>query len=161
MLTLFSPASISHQDSEEKPVCSAVIIYEDIETGKHANHFCENLMHDLDGTALWTKNLWSFKVLDIPHVRCAAAEMAAMADVVILALHGRAALPDDIQAWMEKWAGRVVGRNPILIALFNTSDDGQETVASTRVLLGTMAETAGLTFLHTLGPALVEDRTAA
>jgi hypothetical protein len=158
MLTLFPPASISHQDSEEKPVCNAVIIYEDMVTGKQANHFCENLMRELGGTTQWTKDLWNFKVLDIPHVRCAAEEMAAVADVVILALHGRAALPDGIKAWMEKWARRVLDRKPILIALFNTSDDERGIAASTRAFLGTMAETAGLPFLHTRGQALVEDQ---
>jgi hypothetical protein len=142
-----------------------VIIYENTVTGKRANHFCENLMRELDGTTLGIKDLWSFKVLDIPHVRRAAVEAAAMADVVILALEGHAELPDGIKTWMEQWAGpeaaRTVDQSPILIALFGTSDDKHKAVASTRAFLGALAETAGLAFLHTQGQALAKDRPPA
>jgi hypothetical protein len=129
-----------------------VIIYENLVSGKRAIRFFENHMHELGDTTLWTKDLWSFQVLDIPHVRREATEAAAMADVVILALDGRAELPDEIKAWMEKWAGRVGDRHPILIALFGTGEEEQGTTASTRSFLDTIAETAALTFLHTKGP---------
>jgi len=138
-----------------------VIIYENAATGKRANHFCEQLIQELDGAALGIKDLWSFKVLDIPHVRRAAAEAASMANVVILALDGHTELPDGIKDWMEKWAGRLVGHSPILIALFGAADVKQEAVASTRAFLGTLAERAGLTFLHTLSQAAAADRLPA
>jgi hypothetical protein len=138
-----------------------VIIYENAATGKRANHFCEQLIQELDGATLGIKDLWSFKVLDIPHVRRAAAEAASMANVVIVALDGHAELPDGIKDWMEKWAGGVVGRSPILIGLFGAGDDKQEAVASTRAFLGTLAERARLTFLHTLRQAPGEDRLPA
>jgi hypothetical protein len=161
MTTLPFPPSTSHPDSEEKPVYSLVIVYEDIATGKRANHFCDNLMQELGESALLAKDLWSFKVLDIPQVRRVAAEVAAAADVVILALDGHAELPDGVKAWLEEWVGRPAGRKPILIGLFSAGDDGQGTAASTRAFFSAAAETAGLTFLHTREHALAEDRSAA
>jgi hypothetical protein len=156
------PPSFNPPDTERKPVYKLVLIYEDMLAGKHANHFCENLLQELGDTTLGVKDLWSFKVLDIPHVRHAAAEAAVVADAVILALEGHAELPDGIKTWMEEWGGRVAARvvdqNPILIALFGASDGSQQAVASTRGYLGEIAETAGLTFLHALRPATVEDR---
>jgi len=138
-----------------------VIICEDMATGERANHFCENLMHDLRETTVGIKDLWNFKVLDIPHVRYVAAEAATLADVVILALDGHAKLPDSIKTWIEQWgeqmAARTVDQSPILVALFNTSDDKQGAVASTRAFLGAIAEASGLTFLHTLRQPAVAD----
>jgi len=142
-------------------VYNLVIIYEDMAAGKRAKHFCENLMRDLDEASLGIKDLWSFKVLDIPHVRRTAAEASAIADVVILALNGHAELPDGIKAWMEQWSKQEADRKPILLALFGASDDTQEAVVATRAFLGAIAETAGLTFLHTRRQAAMEDPLAA
>ena len=157
------PPSVS--DTEQRPVYKLVIIYDNMGSGKHANHFCENLLRELGDTTLGVKDLWSFKVMDVPHARHEAAEAAAMADVVILALDGDVEIPDVIKTWMEEWGARVTARtgeqNPILIALFGASDGRQGVVASTRAYLGKIAESAGLTFLHTLRQSTVDERCAA
>jgi hypothetical protein len=152
-------------DNEQKPVYKLVIIYDNMESGKHANHFCDTLLQELGDTTLGTKDLWSFRVLDVPHARHTAAEAAATADAVILALEGDTELPDGLKAWMEEWTGRVASRvadqNPVLIALFGACDGRQHAVASTRAYLGAIAESARLTFLHTMRQACVEDQRAA
>jgi hypothetical protein len=163
--TVVSPPASSPPVTDGKPVYNLVIIYENATTGKRANHFCEQLIQELGEATLGIKDLWSFRVLDIPHVRRSAAEAAAMADVVILALDGHDDLPDGIKTWVEQWGGQVAARpvaqSPILIALFGAADDKQKSVGSMRTFLGAIAETAGLTFLHTLRQPTVEDQRAA
>lgn len=133
-----------------------VIVYENAVTGIRANHFSQNLKQELGETILWTIDLWEIKMLDIPDIRRAATEAAAVADVVILALDGRMELLDGFKAWIEEWGGRLCDKSPILIALFNVSHNKHSAVASTRAFLGTIAETCGLTFLYTLGESVVQ-----
>jgi len=161
MLTVAPPPPTNQKDTEKEPVYSLVVIYEGVDSGKRANYFCESLMREIGEATLFTKDLWSFKVLDIPQVRHTAAEVAAVADVVVLALDGNTKLPDGVKAWMEEWVKRVGDENPILIALFNPSDVGQETGASTRAFFSAVAETAGLTFLHMPGQTITEDGLSA
>jgi hypothetical protein len=145
----------------KKPVYSMVVLYQNPMTGIRAKHFSENLMRELGDTMLWTTDIWDFKLLDLADVRRAATEAAAIADVVILALDGHVELPDGVKAWMEEWGGRLVDGGPILIALFSAFDAKQKAMASTRAFLATIAETCGLTFLHTLGESVVEYRLVA
>ena len=161
MLTIAPPPPTGHKETEKEPIYSLVVIYESVESGKRANYFCESLMREMGDSTLFARDLWSFKVLDIPQVRSVAAEVAAVADVVILALDGNAQLPDGVKAWMEEWVSHVGDENPMLIALFGPSDDGQETEASTRAFFRAVAETAGLTFLHMPGQTIAEDGLAA
>jgi hypothetical protein len=156
-----APVVFPTTNLEKKPVYSMVIIYENAMTGIRAKHFSANLMHELGEKMLWTADLWNFKQLDLPDVRRAATEAAAIADVVILALDGHTQLPDGFRAWMEEWGGRLFEESPILIALFSVSGHKRRALASTMAFLGTFAETCGLTFLHTLGESVVEYRPSA
>jgi hypothetical protein len=115
-------------------------------------------MRELGENVLWTRDVWDFQMLGTPDIRRAATEAAAIADVVILALDGHVELPDGVKAWMEEWAGRLSEGGPILIALFKTANTKPRAMLSTRAFLGTIAETCGLTFLHTLGESVVEYR---
>jgi hypothetical protein len=156
-----SPVAFPTTNLEKKPVYSMVIIYETKVTEIRANRFSENLMRELGEAMLWTTDLWELKMLDVPDVRRAATEAAAVADVVILALDGHAELPDSSKAWMEGWGGRLFDGSPILIALFSVTDNKRRALASTMAFLGTFAETCGLTLLHTLGESVVEYRPTA
>jgi hypothetical protein len=145
----------------KKPVFSMVVVYQNPTTRIRANNFGDNLTRELGETSLWTRDIWDLTALDIPDVRRAATEAAAVADVVILALDGHVELPDGVKAWVEEWGGRLVDGGPILIALFSAADTKQKAMASTRAFLGTIAETCGLTFLHTMGESVVEHRPQA
>jgi len=145
----------------KKPVYSMVAVYQNPMTGIRAKQFSENLVRELGDTKLWTRDIWDFKLLDTPYIRRAATEAAAVADVVILALDGHVELPDGVKAWIEEWGGRLGAGGPILIALFSAADNKQKAMASTRAFLGMIAETCGLTFLHTLGESVVEYRPPA
>jgi hypothetical protein len=155
-----APVAFPTRKLTKKAIYSMVMIYENAVTGIRARQFGENLMHELGNAIPWTRDMWDLKMLDLPDVRRAATEAAAIADVVILGLDGRTDLPDSFKAWVEEWAGRLHGQ-PILIALFNAADNKHLALASTRAFLGTIAETCELTFLHTLGESVVEYRPAS
>jgi hypothetical protein len=157
-----SPPVPPKTDSKQKPVYSVVIIYQDTETAARGNSFSNVLMRELGESILWTTDSWSMDELDLPDVRRAAIEAAAIADVVIFSLEGRAELPDGIKAWLEEWGGRLFDWSPILIALFNATGEEQEALASTRTFFGMIADACGLTFLHTSGKSsIVEYRPSA
>jgi hypothetical protein len=125
-----------------KPVFKTVLIYENFAAGVRAQRFCERLARALDSTL--EEQMWNFDVLGIREVRNAAAGVARKADVVILSVSGRTALPGTIRAWLDMWLGLLEKENPALIALFESSSP--RSIASIHAYLRGIARRAGIDF---------------
>ena len=67
---------------EDKPVFSAVLIYEGLAAGRRAKQFYEKLTAEFDGDCRFTEDAWSFKVLRFAPIANVAASAAAAADIV-------------------------------------------------------------------------------
>jgi hypothetical protein len=101
---------------------NVVIAYEDLEAGKNARRTYDYLAQHLGHDCQFANEMWSFDVLSIPRLRELAARDAMQADIIIVACHGGAPLPEAVKSWIEIWLAEEV--NAIaLVALFDSASD--------------------------------------
>ena len=124
---------------------NVVIAFEDAAAGKHATAFYEHLKERLGGEFDITRYQWSFALLGDPAVREAAAHDAGTADIVIIATHGDAELPEDVDLWFQGWIGRNAGPMA-LVALFDCPARCSESREDLRASLARIAHTGGMDF---------------
>jgi hypothetical protein len=124
---------------------NVVIAFEDFTAGEHAEAFYEHLTEKLGREFEFTRYQWSFNLLKDPAVREVAAHDAAMADIVILASHGDAELPEAVDEWFQAWVGRNAGPMA-LVALFDQPAVCLETRGELRSSLARIAQTGGMDF---------------
>lgn len=137
-------------DRDDEPTCKVVIIYEDAASGRHAKLFYDKLIHELEDACVFSLQLWSFQVLTIPEFRKSVARLVAQADLIILSLHGEAALPASMREWIETWSRLTCDRAPALIALLDKSEPENDRNALTLAYLKRVAVRTGLGFFgHT------------
>lgn len=127
-----------------------VLLYENMSAGKRAHAFCEKLIDELGAQGRCEKGLWSFKVLDLDHVRLEAENAATQADVVILSLDGEDELPRSFKNWLENWPRRAANKCPTVVALFGSPESDSARLTETRAYLRSATKAAGLTFAHSL-----------
>ena len=124
---------------------NVVVVFEDSAAGKHAEAFYEHLSRRLGGEFGFARYQWSFSLLQDVSVRDAAADDAAMADIVIIATHGDAELPEHVDTWLQAWVGRNTGPMA-LVALFDGPAHDLETREELRSSLSRLAQTGGMDF---------------
>lgn len=85
------------------PQVEVLILYEDYGTGLRARRSLDRLPEHLPTGARLSTKLWRIQLLDDSLLHEQAAVEAAGADVIILSVHGRSALPPTVQAWLNRW----------------------------------------------------------
>jgi len=124
---------------------NVVIVFEDAAAGNHADSFYEHLTDRLGSDFEFTHYQWSFNLLKDTSVRDVAAHDAAMADIVILATHGDAELPEQVDEWFQAWVGRNAGPMA-LVALFDRPAACPDTREEVRSSLARIAQCGGMDF---------------
>ena len=89
--------------SESHPGFKAVILYEDSTTESRARAAFDQLVTEFSGACAAGCHQWSFEVLVDAQLRDVASSEAAQADLVILAGHRPADLPDVVKNWIWTW----------------------------------------------------------
>jgi hypothetical protein len=99
-------SALLSRDSEPGPetgVCSIIVLYEDNSSRDAAIRLCntleKNFHTDLDFETTWCR----FKYFTDPAVASEAAEIAAQADLIIVAIQRAQDLPLEVKAWFERW----------------------------------------------------------
>ena len=131
---------------------NVTILYECLDTGKHAKRFTDRLAAELADVERAHRaldlNLWSFGVLGLREVRNDSVGLAATADLVILSMSGKHPLPTQVEAWIEMWTWLIDGHKPAVVALFAAPDTR---AGRTRTYLRRAAVSKGLKFFpHTI-----------
>ncbi len=108
----------------EKPIeLNVMLAYQDFSTGMHALRTFEHLfVNGRHAPQLKTQNVWKFDLLGIRKLREIAVAEAAVADMVIISVHGPGELPNGVKEWIEGW---VMERQPgpgALVMLMDDSD---------------------------------------
>jgi hypothetical protein len=136
--------------ADDRPKFNVVILYEDGHTGKRAKHFYDNVIRQLEDECDFNLELWNFQMIAIPEIADSTAQAAAQADLVIVSLHGKVELPDEIRNWIEEWPRLIVDRDPALVALLDKPQKRRGTAASTLAYLRSVADRYGVSFFaHT------------
>jgi len=105
-----------------------VVAYEDTSTRNRAihlyDHLAQQLMDDYDFQCSW----WKFDLLVSSPLLEQAADAAAEANMIIVALRAGNELPRAASGWLDAWAARKDSRKSALVALIGGL--GQETRGS-------------------------------
>ncbi len=124
---------------------SAVAAYEDSTTEARINEFCANLTRQLGEACELSKQMWLLTELRVPRLRAIAAQDAAQADLLIVAVHHCEELPAELEKWFEQWLAKKANRNTLLIALLDPVYSGVS--AGLRTYLENIARKAHAEFL--------------
>ncbi len=135
----------------------AVIVYEDTETGLRAKRALANLPGQQSPGTGFNTRLWRRDLLKPMWLREQAALDAATAHIVIVSVHGREPLPDEIRQWLCAWATRRTTQPCALGILLDAAIAGQARTYPSAGYIQTIAQTAGADlfwgFCESLTPA--------
>lgn len=103
---------------------ATVAAYEDSHTDARVHEFCQTLERYLGEKCKVSKQMWLINELRMPQLRAIAADEAAAADLVIVAIHHAQSLPTEVKEWIDLWV-RQKRRHPIvLLALLDPAYRG-------------------------------------
>jgi hypothetical protein len=125
-------------------VC-AVAACEDSATEARINEFCASLARQLGEAYELNKQMWLLTELRVPRLRAIAAEDAAQADLLIVAVHHCEELPAELENWFEQWLTKKGNRTTLLLALLDPVYSGVS--AGLRAYLENIARKAHSEFL--------------
>jgi hypothetical protein len=153
---------ILRRDSEPGPetgVCAIVVLYEDNSSRDAAirlSQTLEKIFHEeLDFEISWCR----FKYFNDPAVASEAAEIAAQADLIIVAIQRAQDLPLEVKAWFERWLPKRESSEGALV-LLQTSEEAPSSTISQSSYLYLLAHRANLDYLSlsNAGPSTSTDR---
>jgi hypothetical protein len=104
------------------PFLNVVILYEDFGTGLRARRSLDLLPNRLAANAPLSTKLWRIELLADPLLGEQAALEAAAADVIILSVHGRRGLPDEVRKWLSGWLAHKEPRPYALGVLLDSAE---------------------------------------
>lgn len=141
---------ILNGDTSNQKVAEAAInlavVYEDRFTREWARVACK-WANELAGEDCMRSHAWRVDQLNDPAIFPQAARTAALADVIILALHAAAELPSSLCAWFEVWLpqrDRPVGA---LLSLMDVNGKSQIVPLDVRTYLQSVAQRGRLDLL--------------
>ena len=143
---LFAPSDVPPDlaELETEPPFSVVVVYEDLEAGKHAQSVCDFLRKHLDNDCRFLNQMWKFDALAIPSLREMAAREAELADLILVSSHGTDELPADVKAWIDWLEGR--GAAFAMVALFDRSNEKGAWARATQEYLARAARRGQMEF---------------
>ena len=134
-------------DSEDVPVFSVVIAFEDFETGRQAKRAYDFLVANLSHEWQVTSQMWKFELLSIPELREMAASDATSAKLIIISSRGDRELPANVKEWIELWRG-YQGGTVGLITLFHCLTDQLNHAKATQAYLESVARRGHMEFFN-------------
>jgi hypothetical protein len=90
-------------DAEEKPF-RMLSIYDSPEAGREAAHASQVILRELGEEIDVAKTCWNVRSLETASIRSLAADEAAQADVIVVAL-SEGEPNADFKEWIEEWQG--------------------------------------------------------
>lgn len=145
-----------------------VIAYDDAATRSRAmqlyDHLAQQLLEDYDLQCSW----WRIEHFQNPVLSEQAAQAAANASMILLALRGDRPLPPMLKAWLPRWLDRKGDQRSALVVLLCTDGQPNAEAWHLQTYLRQIAQQARMDFFaHTyplsteLGPAAETDETMA
>jgi hypothetical protein len=96
-----------------------VAAFEDSATGTRLKGFCEDISRHLSPHCRVVEHVWLLSLFRLRELQEIAAEEAAAADLVVLAVHNANNLPDEAKRWMDLWSQQKSTHPAVLLALLD------------------------------------------
>jgi hypothetical protein len=98
---------------------NVLVAYDELASGIQARDLCDRLAQPFKPSRPWTLSFWSLSALRFPLLAREAADEAAQADLLIVAVNGETILPPPIKSWISRSARRVRSHAGALVAQFH------------------------------------------
>lgn len=131
---------------EERMPLNVAIVYQDAQTREWANQTCARVAQQFRTEPI-RSSWWKLDCLEHPLLLQGAAEAAAHADIIIVAMYAMDTLPFALVHWVETWLEQRGARAGAFVALIGASDAADAGVLSTREDLREVARRGDLHFL--------------
>lgn len=119
------PYKIDNLVSEESEILSVVVAYEDLATARRAQRLFENTSHALKagGHGATHVAMWKIGASRLPVRMKIAADKAVTANIIVIAAHERAKVPEALQEWIGLWLPKKMEQPCGLVALLDHSQE--------------------------------------
>ena len=97
--------------------------FEDAATASRIREFRHDLLQLVGNRCQIVEHVWLCNMFRFHELQEIAAEEAAVADLVVIAVHDAPSLPDEVKGWMELWLRQKSTRNTVLLALLESTPD--------------------------------------
>lgn len=98
--------------------------FEDSVTGTRIKEFCQDLSRRLGQHCQIVEHVWLFSMFRLRELQEIAAEEAAAADLIVMAVHDAESLPDEVKTWMDLWLRPETTRKAVLVVLLDSAPGG-------------------------------------
>ncbi len=143
------------------PQVEVLILYEDYGTGLRARRSLDHLPERLPTGARLSTRLWRIQLLADSLLHEQAAVEAAAADVLILSVHGRNALPPTVQVWLNRWLRLRQQRAYALGVLLDPEEAGRGSANPVAAYMQQVAAIAGVDLLYGFSEPLESELDSA
>jgi hypothetical protein len=126
---------------------AVVVVCESELSHAHAVRLCKDLGGRYWNSLQFEFAWWLFRNLEFPGHAAEAAEQAAAADLVVLAVEPTGKLPDTFLSWLETWVPRRGEREGALACVYDSGSESTRDGAAKQLLLRQVARRAGMDFL--------------
>jgi hypothetical protein len=106
-----------------------LLAYEDHESALRGVQICDKLSNGLGRSFELSKVMWKFDLLTVPKMQQLAIEDAAVADMIIFAMHQTVELSESVCSWIEKALSNAAEKPRALVALIAHDQDSFENPA--------------------------------
>jgi len=130
----------------QSEVCAVAVIYEDVPARDLAMYLSAGLAQKFQPDLAFDFTWWGFKYLSDPNVACEAAEAAAAADLILVAVGQPDDFPPEIRAWFESSLGRRPTAEGALVWV-HTSTEASDKIHAQDAFLRSLAQRANLEYL--------------
>jgi hypothetical protein len=120
---------------------SAVVLYENLETGKRAQQVFQQLGHLLQCCPNWNTSYWILNLLAIPSVQSLVAQEVSQADVIVLALQDESELPTTVSTCLQSSLAKAT-QPKALVALLGFCTEYKRDVSPVKIQLESLAAKA-------------------
>jgi hypothetical protein len=101
-----------------------LVAFEDSSTGARVKEFRQDLPRRVGNQCRIIDHVWLFSMFRLRELREIAAEEAATADLVVLAMHNAEQLSEEVKSWLALWLPHQGPRKPLLVALLDPPREG-------------------------------------
>jgi hypothetical protein len=122
------------------------VLYQDDQTRQWAQEV-HTLARKLVGKNSLSPTWWNIQVLNEPAVLAGAVSTAMHSDIVVIAMHGEAALPLAFYYWADAWLPHRYQQPGALLALLGLPEQPRGKPERIREYLRTLAHRGGLDFM--------------